>query len=82
MAPSPITPSPDQSALATQRAALIETALQRLTARQRESLHLVFYQGMTLEQATEVMGISIGSARTHYERGKAKLRQSLRGVLE
>ncbi len=82
VAPPVMTPSPDQSTLETQRADLLETALHKLTARQHESLHLVFYQGMTLEQAAEVMGVSVGSARTHYERGKAKLRQSLRGILE
>jgi RNA polymerase sigma factor (sigma-70 family) len=54
-------------------------ALQRLSARQRDVLHLVFYQELTIAAAAEVLGVSIGSARAHYERGKARLRQLLGG---
>jgi RNA polymerase sigma-70 factor, ECF subfamily len=52
-------------------------ALQCLPARQRETLHLVFYQDLSLREAAEVMSISIGSARRHYERGKKRLRETL-----
>jgi RNA polymerase sigma factor (sigma-70 family) len=52
-------------------------ALSRLPARQRETLHLVFYQDLSLSDAAEVMNISIGSARRHYERGKKHLREAL-----
>ena len=54
-----------------------QEALQRLPARQRETLHLVFYQELSLSEAAEVMNISIGSARQHYERGKKRLRELL-----
>lgn len=52
-------------------------ALERLSRRQREVLHLVFYQNLSLQEASKVMGVSIGSARTHYERGKRVLRSHL-----
>jgi RNA polymerase sigma-70 factor (ECF subfamily) len=54
-----------------------QEALQRLPARQRETLHLVFYQELSLSEAAQVMSISVGSARQHYERGKKRLRELL-----
>ena len=52
-------------------------ALECIPGRQREALHLVFYQDLSLSEAADVMGISIGSARQHYDRGKKRLRETL-----
>ena len=62
-------------------AARLRGELAALPARQREVLHLVFYGGLSIREASEVMKVSLGTARTHYERGKSRLRERL-GVEE
>ena len=48
-------------------------AMTQLSDRQREVLHLVFYEGLSIEEASRVMGVALGTGRVHYERGKAGL---------
>ena len=61
---------------------LILRKLQQLPERQKEVLHLVFYQGLTIGAAAEIMQVGLGTARTHYERGKKRLRQLLQSCKE
>ena len=61
-----------------EEAAEIAKAVRELSARQRQVVHLVFYERMTLTDAAEVLHISIGSARKHYQRAKERLRETLR----
>lgn len=74
----PSTSSPDRELAKSDDARRLVRAMKKLSDRQREILHLVFYQDLTISEASKVMGISLGSARTHYERGKGRLRDLLR----
>lgn len=70
-------PPADELLAQERRRTRILDALNRLARRQREVLDLVFYQGMSVEEGAEVMGVSVGSARVHYDRGKKRLSELL-----
>jgi RNA polymerase sigma-70 factor (ECF subfamily) len=68
---------PDRELGRADAARNLAQAMRRLSERQREILHLVFYQDLSIKEAAEVMEISLGSARTHYQRGKVRLKDLL-----
>lgn len=75
--PADAHPHPARQTELDDEAARLRGLLARLPARQAEVLHLVFYEHLTIAEAAAVMGVGVGSARQHYERGKRRLRELL-----
>jgi RNA polymerase sigma-70 factor (ECF subfamily) len=69
---------PDDESDARDRTRALVAALVQLPTRQREVLHLVFYEGMTVREAADAMGVATGTASLHYDRGKSRLLELLR----
>ncbi|HEU0037195.1 MAG TPA: sigma-70 family RNA polymerase sigma factor [Kofleriaceae bacterium] len=72
-------PRPDELVDAERERARVRSVLCALSTRQREVLELVIHQALTLDEAAAVLGLSPGTARKHYERGKRALRRALGG---
>lgn len=57
----------------------VERALQKLPARQREAIVLVYYQDMSNREAAEVMKISVDALESLLSRGRRSLQKTLLG---
>ncbi len=75
-------PDPATTFARADETARLVRALERLSARQRQVLHLVFYEDLTIAEAAAVAGVAVGTARTHYERAKAALKKLLENERE
>lgn len=52
-------------------------AVESLPQRQRDITELVFIRDMTIEEASTVMGVTVGTGRVHYDRAKKSLAERL-----
>ena len=55
----------------------ITRAMQVLTEPQRIAVQLCFEEGFSHDEAAQVMGVPLGTLKTHVNRAKAKLKISL-----
>ena len=70
--------APDESLQQDQVIAIIEQALVKLPARQREAFLLRYWEGMDTSETAEAMGCTEGSVKTHCSRAAHALATSLR----
>jgi RNA polymerase sigma-70 factor (sigma-E family) len=73
----PDSPGADDSALVTQRRAVVLDAMRALPARQREVLALRYYLDLSEAEIADALGISRGAVKSHASRGSAALRTLL-----
>jgi RNA polymerase sigma factor (sigma-70 family) len=69
--------SSEHQLIHSERSAVLLRAIARLARKQREVIELVFYHDMTIEEAAQVAGTSLGTSRVHYHRAKKRLHELL-----
>ena len=58
----------------------VEAELQRLSSVERTVLVLYHQEERSYQQIAEIVGLPIGTVRTHLHRGRLKIREGLKGV--
>ena len=74
--------SPEEETLRGELAAEIQRAILSLSEEQRLLVTLIDVQGFSYEEAAEVAEISIGTVKSRLSRGRARIRNHLRGLGE
>lgn len=74
-------PPPDVQVQARQIGEALATAIRSLPAEQREVLVLRDVEGLSANEAAEVMGIEVGALKSRLHRARMALRETLAGVV-
>lgn len=73
-------PGPEEATETIATRSVLKGALRRLSRRQREVVVLRYYGGLQDAEVAEVLGISVGSVKTHLHRATAALTKELEGL--
>ncbi len=70
-------PSPEEKVQAGELATCVRRGIETLSFKHRAALDLVFYHGLSLEQAAQVCGCPVGTIKSRLSYAKAHLREVL-----
>jgi RNA polymerase sigma-70 factor, ECF subfamily len=76
------TDSPEAETVSSERRQLVRTALETLSAEQREVIELAYYSGLSHSEIALRLGQPLGTVKTRTRLGMMKLRDMLRPLLE
>jgi RNA polymerase sigma-70 factor (ECF subfamily) len=76
------TATPEEVTLTSERRRLVRSALDKLSAEQREVIELAYYSGLSHTEIALRLGQPLGTVKTRTRLGMMKLRDMLRPVLE
>ena len=79
--PAAADPSPMETAIATETAALVSAAVQELPPQQRAVVALRVWEGMSYAEIADMLGRTEGTVRANMHHGLAALRKQLEGRL-
>jgi RNA polymerase sigma-70 factor (ECF subfamily) len=73
---------PESTKLANERARELRKCIQRLPEEQRECLHMVYFEDLTLAEVAEFQGVPENTVKTRLFHARKKLEVYLAGVLD
>lgn len=77
-----VTASPEENTVISERRVMVRSALNSLSAEQREVIELAYYSGLSHSEIALKLNQPLGTVKTRTRLGMMKLRDTLRPVLE